>query len=276
MNFRQNPTVLATLLLVFLVQCRGYSYRLLQGWNRYEVDCCYVEAEEGISLDQVTSELQWKWPEIQIIHDRFFPDVDSKPVLVLYKNQESYRAQLGDLPQNLLAHYELQRRAIHVPLDAPASVWRHEMAHRYLHELSPSAPFWFQEGLARFIQGYSTLAGPCDRQSMEGELQQWVLQRKTDVAIKTMELPGNVDFKDMPEALKKSALSGVFVYFLWTRGDLQRILRYLPSNPKADPLYPITGGERGRMEELRQRYLDFLENPVFQAAPAKCGADAAS
>lgn len=235
------------------------------------MDCCYVQIQEGMDPNKVKTAIQWKWNMVQVLQERFFPALkDFKPLIVVYPDQASYKEASNHLPRNALAHYDRSRKAIHVAVDAPDEVWRHEMSHLYLDEMSSEAPFWFQEGLARFLQNYNTERNPCSSQSMLPEFRLWVERNPDSLVLETMELPTSIDFLDMEDTARKTVLSGVFVYFLWTRGDLTPIMRGLQKNPRADPLFHVTYGERGAMNKLRRDYISYLENPVFNVAPATC------
>ena len=268
MRYLTQPAII---LLLLTASCRGYDLRLLQGWDRLEMECCYVQIQEGMDPARVQTAIQWKWPMIQVLQQRFFPSLaDFKPLIVVYPDQASYQRSSEHLPSNALAHYDRSRKAIHVSIDAADPVWRHEMSHLYLDELSSKAPFWFQEGLARFLQNYNTQKNSCSEQAMLPEFRVWVEKNPDALALESMELPTSVDFLDPEGTAQKTVLSGVFVYFLWTRGDLTDVMRGLRDNPKSDPLFHITYGERGAMNKLRHEYIEYLENPVFNVAPAGC------
>ena len=262
----------ATLILcALLASCRGYDIRLFQGWDRLELDCCYVQYQEGMDTSKIRAAIEWKWPTVKAIQERFFPQLkDFKPLIVVYPDQESYNRSSKHLPDNALAHYDRSRKAIHVSVDASDAVWRHEMSHLYLDEVSSPAPFWFQEGLARFLQNYNTQKPTCSPQAILPEFKTWVEKNPESLALETLDLPTSVDFMDPTGTVEKTVLSGVFVYFLWTRGDLTKVMRGLSDSPRSDPLFHITYGERGAMNKLRLDYISYLERPVFNAAPANC------
>lgn len=263
---------LLLLATVLLSGCRGYDLRLFQGWDRLNMDCCYVQFPEGMDPSLVESKIRWQWPAIKTLQERFFPTLqDFKPLIIVYRDQEEYRRASRHLPDNALAHYDRSRKAIHVSIDAKGYVWQHEMSHLYLDELSPETPFWFQEGLARLLQNYSTQKPPCSEQSLLPEFRAWIERDPNALVLETMNLPDSIDFMQA-DSVQKTVLSGVFVFFLWERGHLRTILQGLAKNPDADPLFPITYGERGAMEDLREDYMRYLANPVFSARPGHCNA----
>jgi hypothetical protein len=81
--------------------------------------------------------------------------------VILYRNAAQYARCAGTNPSAVpsQSRYDSRRRALHIPVDAPATTWRHEWVHVLLADRRPAPPYWLHEGLAILLEESARLDG---------------------------------------------------------------------------------------------------------------------
>ncbi len=209
----------------------------------------------------------------QRLLSQFFPAYNPEKrrlSIVLYRDYASYN-RYRVIPIKSLADYNRVTHTIHIPMAAPAFVWRHETTHALLESLRPNTPYWLHEGLALFVQNQN-LPAPlvCDGNtlaSMPVELEHFI----EDLRTKPLLVPGTQETFQLNE--KKAGislgLSGYFIFYIWERRQLKRMLEIYQTTDQ-DPDFILTGADPELRAFLHEDFIRWIRTSLPTAPRPGC------
>ena len=195
---------------------------------------------------------------------QFFPAYDPEKrrlSVVLYRDHASYNRHRV-VPIKSLADYNRLSHTIHIAIDAPAFVWRHEITHALLEALRPGTPYWLHEGLALLVQNQNLpRVIRCDGQtlaSMPAELKHFIAELRSRPVL----IPGNQGTFQLNEqqAGMSLGLSGYFVLYIWDRRQLQKMLRIYQTTEQ-NPQFILTGDDPELRAFLHEDFIRWIRTP---------------
>lgn len=266
---RRPVVILLAAALLLGVECAGTPKRVA-----WENRLCLAAPEADFFAEPGITEVQCRsiYRRFRAIESRlvsqFFPNYDPahrKLSIVLYRDHDSYN-RYRVVPIKSLADYNRVTHTIHIAVESPEFVWRHETTHALLEALRPNSPYWLHEGLALFVQNQNLPASiHCDGKalaSMPVELEHFI----EDLRARPLLIPGHHGAFQLNE--KKAGLSlglsGYFVFYIWDRQQLTRMLNiYQTTDQKA--LFILTGSD----PELRAFLHEDFKRWIRTAQPTR-------
>ena len=185
-----------------------------------------------------------------------FNDSSIVPIRVaLYKNRESYSRSRPTQIESL-AHFNLATQTIHVRVNAPSEVWRHEFIHAILYQKSKQYPFWIQEGVSLLFQSIP----PSDLSFCQVDVklpfslhrfQNDLLEDRLRIPIPEQKNFGREDiFYD-------TILSAYFAFFLYQRQELLTLIQNMPKSNQTAFLLLLNGNYES-LEKLETEFYTWL------------------
>ncbi len=190
----------------------------------------------------------------------FFPERrGSRVKVILFRDSASYRAH-RILPLDSMADYDRLYRRISIAAGSDLYVWRHELSHALLEETAPEAPYWFQEGLALFLQNWESTEVRSCVTPIAAALHRDIVSNLTEVMARPHDPTIPFDHRTpKDELLFHVNASAAFVFFLYHKQVLFQLIEDLRINPRADPLFSLTRGDRRRKVLLIDEYMKWLK-----------------
>jgi len=193
----------------------------------------------------------------------FFPGARNKKKirLIIYGNQKSY-SKYRRVPIDSLADFERKEKRINISVDAPVSVWKHELSHAMLETARPRTPFWLHEGLALFLQAQH-FQEPVNCMRTQKAAMPYSLSFYIEEVRKDNDpIPGH-EFRSKssrPTPETQSTLAGYFIFFLWDKKMLHKLLHnYQKSDKKAEDY--LGNGKQKDREKLIEEFQTWLHSP---------------
>ena len=169
-------------------------------------------------------------------------------ILILYAKQANYLKTLSRKRQRNFqrAHYRRSTGAIHISLDAPNSVWRHELTHALFEEIRPRSPVWLHEGLASFFQRQKFTPHSQCSTPQAVFLSRHLLRRSSRYARKEKDaILHLLRAKKNIETYRYYELNSLLMYYLWSRKKLGLFLQtYQNTKKSAIKTLSIISGEK--------------------------------
>jgi len=229
-----------------------------------------LHADPQISAEEYAAPIENAQRIVTELRKNFFPEPMKKKIsLILYKNQFSYSRHRRVLIDSV-ADFERRRKRINISIDAPESVWKHELSHALLELARPGTPFWLHEGLALLIQD-SHFSGPitCDGRftaRMPESLERYLPELRTRRTL-SPDTKFNSNLERMIEF--HTGLAGYFVLFLWHEKRLVSFLKaYQHGNKDADRT--LTHGNPDEWKRLVEKFQIWLKSDAPRFALPGC------
>jgi hypothetical protein len=235
----------------------------------YRTPLFNVYPEPGIAKRDIIGNIGEAERIVTELKKNFFPLSTNRRInVILYRDQKSYSMYRRVLFDSL-ADFERNEFRINVPLNAPRTTWRHELAHALLESARPLSPFWLHEGLALFLQeGDFTESIGCANHmavSMPSTLRSYLpdLRRRDDLF--SVKLGKNSD--DTLEF--NTGLAGYFIFFLWHR---KKLLPLLIEYQRGDrpPEWYIVHGDRAKWRSLIEDFRLWIKSEYPEEALPGC------
>ncbi len=266
----RSAIILSIIIAVNFFSC--YTWKARVPWEAQTpviTDDFSIFAEPGLDERETTRAVREASLIRKELADKFFPgSKKEKILLILYRNAASYeKYRLIELPTQ--ADYERYKNRINIPVDAPAYVWRHEIAHAILESIRPGAPYWLQEGLAVFLQNQTFSTAACGSSvRMPPELGVLLpgMRQTPDLSPSTFH-----DYRTGAEAAGLSAgVAGYFVFFLWKKRMLLDLLGRYSRETNSSPEFLLTGGNIERWRSLCEEFRAWIRTEEPLAALPGC------
>lgn len=255
----------------FLASCASSSLRA--PWEKdepVETAQFVVYAEPGIPRGELDRLIGIGRDKVRL-ETSFFPERRGQRVkIILFRDAESYRAHRV-VPLDSLADFDRQHRRISIAAGSDLYIWRHELSHALLEETAPDAPYWFQEGLALVLQNWeSTKPRSCEA-PVTLELHPNVVMDIPRIAAREHDPTASFNMQaPRGEMLFRVNASAAFVFFLYNKQVLFQLIEELRRNPRSDPLFPITHGDRREKAVLIAEYERWLQSGKAQQKLPGC------
>lgn len=203
---------------------------------------------------------------VEMLRKDFFPkEPDEVITIYLFGGKESYRkhawSMFSDRPSTPYGYYSPRYRALVMNIATGTGTLVHEIVHPYMRADFPSAPSWFDEGLASLFEQCRQREGqivgllnwrlPVLKQGLQGGK---LVELKELLATSTEE------FYDDPDGMHY-AEARYLCYYLQEKKLLRLFYREFKKNQNVDPtgrqtLLKITG--KNSLKQLQDEWLAFL------------------
>ncbi|MCK4850729.1 MAG: hypothetical protein KAT11_05220, partial [Phycisphaerae bacterium] len=206
-----------------------------------------------------------RWAVAMLNKDFFSREPNKIITIYLFRDKESYRKYAWSLfaeqPATPYGYYSPEHEALVMNIDTGGGTLVHEIVHPLLTADFPSAPSWFDEGLASLYEQSHQRDG-----QITGMLN-WrlpVLQKGLRaghfVALEKLLAGNNDEFYDDPHGMHY-AQARYLCYYLQEKRLLRRFYREFKKDHSADPtgiktLLRVTG--KDSLKELERQWLEFL------------------
>lgn len=190
-----------------------------------------------------------------------------RPRIIVYRSRQLYAAQD---PRGLesMARYHPLRRELHLWAPAAsAAVLRHELSHALLFAQRPDAPYWFQEGVALWLQEGAVALRPECRLQMHN-LHPAILGQLD--AARTSRISSWDEFA-RPEqwSVLAAVRSGFYIKFLWQSRRLGPTFRnFLSSAIELEHHLQLEAADDQRSE--LERFERWLQSDAARSALPGC------
>ncbi|MDH5656722.1 MAG: hypothetical protein OEZ34_12490, partial [Spirochaetia bacterium] len=244
-----KPYLLLIFFFLFLISCRTKTIQRVP-WEDKPVPDLITEhfevySEPSLKLEDYREQImdaERIWKSFQ---KDFFPGAGNqkKIRLIIYGNQKSY-SRYRRVPIDSLADFERREKRINISVDAPVTVWKHELSHAMLETARPGSPFWLHEGLALFLQAqhfqYPVSCTNLQKAAMPYSLSLYIEEVRDD----NNPIPGEFRPRSRrPTPESQSTLAGYFVFYLWDQKKLSKFLHPYQNSKKRATEF-LAGGKK--------------------------------
>ena len=208
----------------------------------------------------------------EMLNKDFFPRGPDKIVTIyLFKDEESYekyaRLLFGEKPTTPYGYYLPEHEALVMNIGTGGGTLVHEMVHPLLAADFPSAPSWFDEGLASLYEQSRRREGQISGMlNWRLPVLQEGMRKGRFVALEKLLSSSTDDFYDDPFGMHYAEVR-YLCYYLQEKRLLRRFYKEFKANHSADPtgigaLLKVTGEES--LKDLEARWLEFLAGLSYQ------------
>lgn len=210
-----------------------------------------VYAEPGLKRSTVIEAAQMAKRIEKHIQSKLFRETDSfEYELVLYKNQDTYRATFEDgLPS--LARFHSREKQLHISADIPEHFWRHELTHALLESVAPGSPYWMHEGLADLMMSSyrpDPIRPNCGTiQIAKERVSLLPLLRRSKESPES-----KIKDRNWNQFIERYGLSSYFVLYLWKSGNLMKDLNLYYDGKGRFRIWKTTGISQTTIQDFRE------------------------
>ena len=179
------------------------------------------------------------WEEVIEGYFPHFKKQASPLNLVLYEKEDLYsKYEFFRRHPHVRSYFVRSAYSIHIALEAGEKVWLHEFSHALLEKSRPQSPYWFHEGLAKFIEQQGLLRQKRYKaQALKIKVPAHIKRRASKYRFTEFQ---NLFQKEGGREIKSfrySDISTLLFYYLWSKGKMiSYLLAYQSGEEKAEAL----------------------------------------